>query len=66
MKLNCLSCGHTVDLRNAYDDYEGLVRCLICSALLTIRTENGQVKQVDLGRREPDIQPAREHASHSP
>ena len=23
MKLNCLSCGHSLDLHDDYDDYEG-------------------------------------------
>ena len=48
MKVNCISCGHTLDLRDAYDDYEGKVRCFICGAMLTIRTCDGQVKAVDL------------------
>ena len=46
MKLNCLSCGHTVDLHRDYDDYEGLVKCFVCGAMLTIRTEDGHVKRV--------------------
>jgi DNA-directed RNA polymerase subunit N (RpoN/RPB10) len=48
MKLNCLSCGHAVDLRDDYSDYNGQVKCFVCGALLTIRTEDGQVKSVDL------------------
>jgi ribosomal protein S27E len=48
MKLNCLSCGHLLDLREAYDDYEGQVRCYICGALLFIRTCDGQVKSVEM------------------
>ena len=48
MKINCISCGHTLDLRDAYDDYEGKVRCFICGAMLTIHTCDGQVKSVDL------------------
>lgn len=55
MKLNCLSCGHAVDLRDAYDDYDGPVKCCICGALLIIRTEEGQVKRMDLlGSRQPE------------
>ena len=46
MKVNCLSCGHSLDLRDAYDDYEGQVRCFICASLLAIRTEDGRVKSV--------------------
>ena len=48
MKLNCLSCGHSVDLHRDYDDYEGMVKCFVCGALLTILTENGHVKRVTL------------------
>jgi DNA-directed RNA polymerase subunit N (RpoN/RPB10) len=48
MKLNCLSCGHTVDLRDSYNDYDGQVRCFTCGALLAIRTQDGQVKWVEL------------------
>jgi DNA-directed RNA polymerase subunit N (RpoN/RPB10) len=50
MKVNCLSCGHTLDLRDAYDDYEGQVKCFICGALLAIHTQEGQVKSVELPR----------------
>lgn len=48
MNLNCLSCGHWLDLRDAYDDYAGPVRCFICGSLLNIRTEEGHVKSVEL------------------
>ena len=48
MKVNCISCGHALDLRDAYDDYQGKVRCFICGAMLTLRTSEGQVKSVDL------------------
>ena len=46
MNINCLQCGHSLDLRDAYDDYEGPVRCFICGSLLMIRTEDGRVKSV--------------------
>jgi DNA-directed RNA polymerase subunit N (RpoN/RPB10) len=44
MKINCLSCGHKLDLGDAYDDYAGQVRCLVCGAMLEVRTEEGHVK----------------------
>jgi DNA-directed RNA polymerase subunit N (RpoN/RPB10) len=47
MKLNCVSCGHTVDLRHDYDDYDGQVKCFTCGALLAVRTQNAQVKWVE-------------------
>jgi hypothetical protein len=48
MKLNCLSCGHILDLRDAYEDYEGQVKCFVCGGLLAIRTKDGQVKSVEV------------------
>lgn len=44
MRINCLSCGHRFDLGDAYDDYEGPVRCPTCRAVLEIRTQEGQVR----------------------
>lgn len=52
MKINCLCCGHKVDLDDVYDDYEGCVKCL-CGAMLEIRTEEGKLKSVKLGPPSP-------------
>jgi len=46
MKINCLSCGHKVDLDDVYDDYEGQVKCFVCGALLEIRAEEGHLKSL--------------------
>jgi len=46
MKINCLSCGHKVDLDDAYEEYEGQVKCFACSAILEIKTEQGNLKAV--------------------
>ena len=48
MNVNCLSCGHSLDLRDAYDDYEGQVRCFICGSMLKMRSAEGHVKSVEL------------------
>ena len=48
MNVNCLSCGHALDLHDSYDDYQGKIRCVICGALLAIHSEEGQLKAVDL------------------
>lgn len=55
MRLNCLSCGHKVELDDAYDDFEGPVKCL-CGAMLMIRTEEGMIKAIKLA--EPMSRPA--------
>lgn len=47
MKINCLSCGHKVDLDEVYDTYDGQVKCFACSAILAIKTDEGQLKKVE-------------------
>lgn len=51
MRVNCLSCGHKLDLGDAYDDYAGQVKCLVCGAMLEIRTEEGNVRSVAVAMR---------------
>ncbi|MFZ0451198.1 MAG: hypothetical protein WAL98_18325 [Desulfatiglandaceae bacterium] len=46
MKINCLSCGFKVDLDDVYDDYQGLIRCFACAAMMEIKTEEGQLISV--------------------
>lgn len=48
MKINCVSCGFKVDLGDAYDNYEGHVKCYACGGTLNIRTEEGDVLGVAL------------------
>jgi hypothetical protein len=53
MKINCLSCGHKLDLDDAYDDFEGQVKCFVCDALLDVELSEGSVRSVkvsELGR----------------
>ena len=46
MRINCLGCGFKLDLDEAYDDYDGPVKCFGCEAILEIRTEQGRIKAV--------------------
>ena len=48
MKINCLSCGHNVEISEAYDDYTGVIKCFACQALLEIKAENGYLHSVQL------------------
>ena len=49
MKINCLSCGHNIDLDDAYADrYEGEIKCFGCNARLEIRTEQSALRCVRL------------------
>ena len=47
MRINCLSCGHKVELDDAYDDFKGPIKCL-CGAMLEIRTEEGRLKGIEV------------------
>jgi len=40
-------------LHRDYDDYEGMVSCYVCGALLMIRTEDGHIKRVTFATRAP-------------
>ena len=51
MRINCLSCGHKLDLGDAYDDYAGQVKCMVCGVILEIKTEEGNVKSVAVAMR---------------
>lgn len=51
MKINCLSCGHSFEIDEAYSDYEGPVKCYTCSALLEVKLSDGLIKSVKLLKR---------------
>lgn len=46
MKINCLCCGHSVELNEAYSDYKGTIKCYTCSALLEVKLDEGRVRSV--------------------
>jgi len=46
MKINCVSCGHSIELDEAYDDFEGLVKCYVCSGLLALTISDGKIRSV--------------------
>jgi hypothetical protein len=53
MKINGLSCGHKVDLDDAYDDDEGAVKGFACGAVLHIKTQGGCLESVNLAAAVP-------------
>ena len=57
MKIICLSCGHKVDLGDAYDDYAGQVKCVACGAVLEIVTGTGNARSVALAREVARVAP---------
>ena len=46
MKINCLVCGHKVELDDAYNDYQGQIRCFVCGSLLEIKTKESKLESV--------------------
>jgi len=56
MKINCVSCGHKFDLGDAYDEYEGQVKCYVCGNILEIQTHEGNVKKCYVCRNILEIQ----------
>ena len=50
MNIRCLSCGHIIDLDDAYSDYEGQIRCYTCNALLEVKLSDSLIKSVELYR----------------
>jgi hypothetical protein len=63
MKINCITCGHKVDLDDAYDDYQGPIRCLVCSTMLEIMTQEGRLRSVRFAN--ASSSPSNEEASES-
>lgn len=51
MKINCLSCGHMIELDDeAYSDYEGPFRCWVCGGTQIIKTEECLVRTAVVAR----------------
>lgn len=46
MKINCISCGFSINLDEVYEDYEGEIKCFTCQALLDVKMEEGKLKSV--------------------
>lgn len=49
IKLNCLACGHSVELGEAYEDYAGEVKCWGCQAVLEVTLQEGKLKAMKQG-----------------
>jgi len=49
MKIICISCGHSLSLDEAYDDFAGMVKCYVCDTLLEVKTCEGKLQCVNFG-----------------
>lgn len=66
MKIRCVSCGHSISLDDAYDDFEGQVRCYVCNGLLQIKTEEGMIKVIRQASMETPYHPVTKHTPGAP
>ncbi|MEW6350794.1 MAG: hypothetical protein AB1646_17165 [Thermodesulfobacteriota bacterium] len=48
MKINCISCGHSFALDDAYEDFVGMVKCYVCGGLLDLKISDGRIQSVNL------------------
>lgn len=48
MKINCMACGHQIDIGDAYDNYEGPFRCWVCGTLMMVKTHEGDLKKMGI------------------
>jgi len=54
IKVNCLCCGHNVDLdEGTYADYQGQIKCFACGAILEVKTEEGTLNSVKFVKHVP-------------
>lgn len=63
MKVICISCGHSLPLDAAYDDYGGLIKCYVCGALLEIKTSEGKLQALNMPGLLRDPMLGKEHAN---
>jgi uncharacterized Zn finger protein len=56
MKVDCISCGHEVDLNHdVFRDYEGSVKCFCCGTMMDIATSEGMLHSISLPRDSKNI-----------
>jgi hypothetical protein len=44
IKLNCLVCGFSMELSDAYEDYHGEIRCWGCHGVLEVTIQEAKLK----------------------
>ena len=66
MKIICISCGHGLALDECYNDFEGLIKCYVCGALLEIKTSEGKLQALNVRTLSREARPPTEHAGNLP
>lgn len=47
MKLNCLGCGNTINLSEAYESYSGQIKCNGCCAILKVKMQDARLVEME-------------------
>ncbi len=55
MKILCIGCGFSINLGDAYDEFEGPIKCFTCGSLLEIRTVDGNLKSIKVSSPGPRV-----------
>jgi hypothetical protein len=48
MRIQCMYCGHSIELSPAYEEYKGPLRCVVCKNLMMVRIEDGQLRSMEV------------------
>ena len=49
MRINCVSCGDEINLnQDLFNDYDGPIKCFICSTMMEITTAQGVINSINL------------------
>jgi hypothetical protein len=49
MIINCMYCGHTISLGEAYESFTGPVRCAVCKNLMMVKIDEGRMSSMEHG-----------------
>jgi ribosomal protein S27E len=48
MRVKCISCGQELNLDHwVFEDYSGPVKCFSCSAMMEVKTSDGEVYSIN-------------------
>jgi DNA-directed RNA polymerase subunit N (RpoN/RPB10) len=54
IRIRCVGCGHLIQLDEAYQSYEGQLRCWTCGRLMEVTIREGRLNAMSDGREAPN------------
>jgi len=64
MLIHCMYCGHSIELSDAYNDFQGPLRCMVCKGLMQICLEEGELRFMEPPPTMPVVAP-KPHTQHT-